>query len=151
MPMKIHVISEIDSKVFGKEGSVLDDLLAEQFGKFIISKEDEPRLIVFPDWKKHIEVVREKLDELRLPGYHGAGKLYVSSAELPIDPDSVSIAFGSSTFEEVFHYDRPSDEQVRKRLLREGQELIAQVLTSVQTCRNDNDASDERRRLRGAG
>lgn len=149
--MKIHVISEIDSKVFGKDGSVLDDLLAEQFGKFIITKEDDPRLVVFPDWKKHIEVVREKLDELRLPGYHGAGKLYVPNTGLPIDPDAVSIAFGSSTFEETFHYDRPSDEECRKRLLRESQELIAKVLTSVQTCRNDNQASDERRRLRGAG
>ncbi len=150
MAMNIHVLSEIPSILMGNEASVLEDLLERQYGKFILSKEKVPRLVLFPFYCKDIDIVRLKLNDLEIAEFQGAGKLRISRIGIPLYPNDIEMDFGSDTFLEAFGADRPHNDTVVNELLAESVRLIADVLTSVQQRRMDNDAWKARRTIRTA-
>lgn len=141
--MQIHTATEIPSATQGHE-SVLDDLLENQVGKFLLTKERLPSLIIFPGWMEHYDMAQRKLRELDIPGFHGGGRVVLRALEPPFPAECVDMRFDAPSLIRHMGFERPHSEEMARKMIEEGRALIASVLTSVRERRDYNAAWEKR-------
>lgn len=143
MPMQIHIATEIPSRTPGHDG-VLDDLLANQVSKFLLTNQPTSSLIVFPGWVEHYKMLLLKMAELDIPAFHGGGTVSLRTQQAPFPAHKVEMAFNSPSMMRSLGFERPHDEALARKMIDEARSLVADVLTSVHERREYNAAWEMR-------
>ena len=132
-----------------ERGIVLDDLLTNATGKFIMVQHPEiVEAVLFPSWQKHdveLHNLRQKM-ELDLQCVLGGGIVRnCNNGETPdsITPEKIEVEFNSDRLRTLLQRDRPAEE-IQTTLLLQARLHISALLRSVLQCRRDNEITRRR-------